>query len=143
MPMEQLASESVAPQRVITILLGLFAGIALLMAAVGTYGVISYSASQRIHEIGIRMALGARRADVLRMTLKEGLRLAVAGLAAGLVGALGLTRFLSSVLYGINPADPLTFTLVSMLLAAVALMACYIPARRATRIDPMVALRYE
>jgi len=143
MPMDQLASESLAPPRVIAILLGIFGGLALVMTAVGTYGVISYSASQRTREIGIRMALGARGVDVLRMTLREGLRRAVAGLAAGLAGALGLTRFLSSVLYGIKPTDPLTFALVSVLLAAVALIACYIPARRATRIDPMVALRYE
>ncbi len=143
MPMDQLASESLAPQRVIAILLGLFGGLALIMTAVGTYGVISYSASQRTREIGIRMALGARQMDVLRMTLREGLRLAAAGIAAGLAGALGLTRFLSSVLYGIKPTDPLTFAFVAILLAAVALLACYIPARRATRIDPMVALRYE
>ena len=143
MSMSDLASESLAPQRVITILLGTFAAVALLMAAVGTYGVISYSAAQRTHEIGIRMALGAQMSDVLRAALGEGLRLATVGLLIGLAGALFLARFLTSVLYGITPTDPQTFVLVSVLLAAVAVFAGYIPARRATKVDPMVALRYE
>jgi putative ABC transport system permease protein len=120
-----------------------FAVLALALAGIGIYGVISYSVSKRAHDIGIRMALGARRGSVLGLVMKQGLRLALIGTALGLIGALVLTRFLSSFLYGVKPTDPLTFIAVSALLTAVALSATYLPARRATKVDPMVALRYE
>jgi ABC-type antimicrobial peptide transport system permease subunit len=125
------------------LLLGLFGLIALVLAAAGIFGVISYSAARRTHEIGIRMALGAQPWAILRMVLYEGARLAAAGLAVGFVAALILTRFLRTMLFEIKPADPLTFAAVAILLALVALAACYIPARRAMKVDPMVALRYE
>jgi putative ABC transport system permease protein len=115
----------------------------LLLAVIGVYGVISYSASQRTHEIGIRMALGAQKGDVFKMILGQGLELALLGLGIGIVCAFGATRFLSSLLYGIKPADPFTFVAVSLILIGVAMLASYIPALRATRVDPMVALRYE
>jgi len=129
--------------RFITILPGVFASLALLLAATGLYGIIAYSVSQRTHEIGIRMALGASSGDVLKMVLRQGLKLVLIGVAIGLAGAFVLTRVISSFLYNVSPTDPLTFVCVSLLLAGVALLASYIPARRAARIDPMVALRYE
>jgi predicted permease len=144
--MEQIVSESMSSQRFPMILLGTFAGLALLLASVGIYGVISYSVAQRIHEIGIRMALGAHKRDVFRMVVGQGLALALAGLAIGVVAALILIRVLSSfslLLYGVGASDPVTFITVSVMLLFVAIVACFIPTRRAMRVDPMVALRYE
>jgi hypothetical protein len=144
--MEQIASDSMSSQRFPMILLGAFAGLALLLASIGIYGVISYSVAQRAHEIGIRMALGAGSRSIFRLVIGQGLRLALAGLAMGAVAALLLTRLLSGfshLLYGVGASDPLTFIVVSVALAATAVLACYLPARRAMRVDPMVALRYE
>jgi putative ABC transport system permease protein len=140
---DQLLASAVGRPRFQTMLIGVFALSALLLAAVGIYGVISYSTAQRTHEIGLRMALGARSRDVLRLVLGQGMRLALAGTALGLVGALSLTRLMKGVLFGVSATDPLTFALIALLLAAVAFLACYVPARRATRVDPMVALRCE
>jgi putative ABC transport system permease protein len=141
--LNEIKSESLGENRLRTALLGAFAGLALLLAAIGIYGVISYSVTQRTHEMGVRAALGATRSDQLRLVLKSGMSLAAIGLGAGVLGALGLTRLLSSFLFGGSPRDPWTLALVSVLLAAVAATACFIPARRATRVDPMVALRHE
>jgi putative ABC transport system permease protein len=142
-PLEQIKSESLGENRTRTILLGTFAGLALLLSAIGVYGVISYSVSQRTHEIGIRAALGASPWAQVTLVLKTGLALTGAGLAAGVLGALGLTRILSSMLFGVSPRDPWTLLGVSVVLAAVATAACYIPAYRAARVDPLVALRHE
>ena len=136
-------SKSVGEPHFLSTLLAIFAALALVLATIGLYGVISYSTAQRTHEIGVRMALGARRHDVLVLVLRQGLRLALIGVAIGILGSLGVTRLLSSLLYGVHPSDLSTFALVSLGLMFVALLACYIPARRATRVDPMVALRYE
>jgi predicted permease len=124
-------------------MLALAGGMALLLGIVGLYGVIAYSVSQRTHEIGIRMALGAQKRDVLKLVVNGGMGLTVIGVGVGVAGALALTRFLSSLLYGVKPTDPLTFVTVSLVMTGVALLACYIPARRATMADPIVALRYE
>jgi putative ABC transport system permease protein len=141
--MDEILSKSVAPQRYNTALLTLFALLAATLAAVGICGVVSYSVNRQTHEIGIRMALGAQKGDVLRMVVGQGLKLTLVGVAMGVGGALAVTRLLSSLLYGVKPIDPLTFIAVAVLLIAVALLACYIPARRAAKVDPMVALRHE
>jgi putative ABC transport system permease protein len=141
--MEERIAGYAAPRRFYALLLGIFAGIAVVLAAVGIYGVISYSVSQRRHEIGIRMALGAERADVLHLVLGQGLMLAALGVGFGVMGGLVATRLLSTLLYGVRPGDPVTFVAVSLLLSAIAIIACYLPVHRASKVDPMVALRYE
>jgi predicted permease len=141
--MPELVDASVAQPRLQTLLLGLFSALALTLAAVGIYGVISYSVIQRTHEIGIRMSLGAQPAQVLRLVMGQGVKLALVGTAVGAAAALALSRWMRSLLFGVGPADPLTLVCVAILLVAVALLACYVPARRAMRVDPMTALRYE
>lgn len=141
--MDAIVSESVAAPRFRTLLLGAFGALGLLLAMVGVYGVISYAVTQRIHEIGVRMALGAQPRDVLRLVLGEGMLLSAVGIAAGAAGALALTKLLENQLYEIKPSDPVTFITVAVAVAATATLACYVPARRAMRVDPMVALRYE
>ena len=125
------------------VMLSLAGGMALLLGTIGLYGVIGYSVSQRTHEIGIRMALGGQREDILRLILRHGTKLTLVGVAIGVAATLGLSRFLSSLLYGVKPTDPLTFLGVTIMLVLVTLLACYIPARRAMRVDPMVALKYD
>ncbi|MGA8144336.1 MAG: ABC transporter permease [Candidatus Acidiferrales bacterium] len=143
MTMDEIVSRSVRAQRFSMILLGAFAVVALLLSSIGIYGVISYLVGQRVNEIGVRMALGAQRKDILRMIVGEGARLAVIGAGLGILAALGLTRLMANQLYAVSTTDPITFAVVAALLVGVALFACYIPARRAMRVDPMVALRYE
>ena len=141
--MDALRSNSISGRSTTLILLGAFSILALVLAAIGIYGVISYSVAQRTHEIGIRMALGAQRRDVVRMVLSQGGKIAFAGIGIGIVAALGLTRLMSSLLFSVSASDPATFAAVAILLVLVALLACYVPARRAMKVDPMVALRYE
>jgi putative ABC transport system permease protein len=141
--MNQVMADTVGRARFNTLLLGLFAGLATLLAGIGIFGVMNYSVALRTHEIGLRMALGAQRGDVLMLILKQGLRLTLIGIGLGLAGALALTRLMSGLLFGVDATDPATFTGIVLLLTAVSLIACYIPARRATRVDPLIALRYE
>jgi predicted permease len=141
--MDQLLSRSVASERFDLFLLALFAALALGLAAVGIYGVLAFSISRRTHEIGIRLALGAHRGDILRLVVRQGMMPVFSGIALGIAGALGLTRLMASMLFGVRATDPATFIAVAVLLATVAMMACYVPARRATRVDPIVALRHD
>jgi putative ABC transport system permease protein len=141
--MDEIVAISTAGDRFNALLLGLFAMVALVLAAAGIYGVVSYSVSQRTREIGLRVALGAQPRDVLRLVVGRGMRLALAGVAIGIAGSFLLARLLASQLFGVTASDPATFATVSALLAGVALAACWIPARRATKVDPMTALRYE
>lgn len=142
-PMIQLVDSSIAQRRFNLTLLGGFALLALVLASIGIYGVMSYSVAQRTREIGVRMALGAQTRDVLKMILGQALGLTLIGLVSGLFGAFALTRFLASLLFGVTTTDATTFTVVSLVLGVVALAACLVPARRATKVDPLVALRYQ
>jgi ABC-type antimicrobial peptide transport system permease subunit len=139
--MDERIGDATSRRRFSMTLLGVFAGVAVLLAAVGIYGVVSYSVSQRRHEMGIRSALGAKSSDILRLVMGQGLRLTIAGVAIGLAGGFALTRVMESLLYKVSPTDPLTFAVTSLVLAGVALGACSVPARRATKVDPMIALR--
>lgn len=141
--MQAEVTNSIAPQRFNAILVGVYAGVALLLALIGIYGVLAYMVMQQTHEIGIRMALGAKREDILKLVIVRGMQLVAIGACVGLVGAIGITRLMGSLLYGVTPRDPFTFAAVTAVLVATAMLACYLPAIRATRVDPMVALRYE
>ncbi len=143
MPMEKLLANASAERRFSMFLLLLFAGLALVLSSVGIYGVMAYTTTQRRHELGIRLALGARSGDVLGLVLGQGMRLVAAGVVLGLAGAWLLSRVVASQLYGISARDPLTYAVVALLLGGIALLATYLPARRATRVDPMLALRSE
>jgi ABC-type antimicrobial peptide transport system permease subunit len=141
--MDDMLSDSLSQQRFNMLLLSAFSGLALLLAAIGIYSVLAYSVRRRMREIGIRMALGAQRGDILRMILGQGTNLALIGTGIGIAAAFGLTRLMASQLFGVTATDPVTFLSVAVLIVLVALAACYIPARRATKVDPIVALRYE
>ena len=139
--MDDVVSTSAAPRRIPMLLMSAFAGVAMLLAMLGIYGVTSYYVTQRTHEIGVRMALGAQIADVLKLVVKRAMLLAVAGIAIGIVGAVAVTRYLTTLLFGVKPVDAITFLGVGLILAAVVFLACLIPARRAAKIDPLDALR--
>jgi len=141
--MQQVRSMSVTLHAFSSVMLAIFAGVALVLAAVGIYGVMAYAVTQRTHEIGIRMALGARGSDVVKLVVKQGMVLTIIGVVLGVAGSLALTRFMAKLLVGVEATDPLTFSAVSLCLLLAALLACYLPARRATKVDPLVALRYE
>jgi putative ABC transport system permease protein len=141
--MTQLVARSVTQRRLSVQILGSFAGLAMLLAAIGLYGVLAYNVAQRRREIGLRMALGAQKSDVLSLVIGRGIRLTLAGLGLGLLAALALTRVMGSLLYEVRPSDPITYAVVSGLLLGVGLLACWLPARRATKLEPMEALRYE
>jgi putative ABC transport system permease protein len=141
--MDQVAREPMAQQRMMMALLGAFAALALVLSALGIYSVLSYAVAQRTREIGVRVALGARRADVLRLVVGGGVRLAVFGMAVGIAAALALTQLMADMLYGVRATDPVTFGAVIVVLGATSLLACYLPARAAMKVDPIVALRYE
>jgi putative ABC transport system permease protein len=141
--MNQLMAISLASRRLTLVLLVSFAALALLLSGVGIYGVLSYSVRQRTSELGIRLALGAQAGDVLRMILTQGLKLALIGVVIGLAAAFALTRWMESLLFGVRPTDPLTFGVIAVVLLCVSLLACYVPARRATKVDPLVALKHD
>lgn len=141
--MEEMIAGSLAERRFSVALLGIFAAIALLLAMIGIYGVVSYLVSQRTHEIGIRLALGAQRQEIFGLVMIQGGRIGLVGIVLGLVASFGLTRLLETILFGVSAYDPVTFVGVAVVLLTVVLLACYLPARRAMRVDPMVALRYE
>ena len=143
LPMEQLVASSLTRQRFYALILGIFALTAAALAAIGTYGVLAYAVGRRTNEIGVRMALCAEHRDVLQLVLRRGLILAVIGIVLGMAGAAGISRSLTAMLFGLTPLDPTTYVAVTCLFAAVALLASYLPARRATRVDPMVAIRCE
>ena len=140
-PLEEVISSSLSQRRFNSLLLVIFGALAGLLAAVGIYGVIAYMVTQRTHEIGVRLALGAQPADVFKLVLAQGVKLTLIGIAVGLLAALALTRVLSTLLYGVSATDPATFLIIPLLLTAVSLLASYVPARRATRVEPVIALR--
>jgi putative ABC transport system permease protein len=141
--MDQLVSNSLKARRFNLMLLGALGLLALALASVGIYGVISFTTGQRTHELGVRMALGARTKDIMKLVVGEGMLLTLIGVLIGLAASFAVTRFLASLLFNVSPTDPLTFVVISILLAGIALLACYFPARRATKVDPLVALRCE